>query len=160
MPADATNSNHSCPRCNVSLADVQMGQDHLQQCPQCGAVFVDRKTFQKICTDQNTQTCALALKPPPPAPIAAAKPYLKCPQCRQLMNRYKFARGSAVVTSICRAHGIWLDRDAPRLIIEFIRGGGLERAREVENELGKMAKAAEELDRALAIGDSSHTPII
>ena len=46
------------------------------------------------------------------------------------MNRINFARCSGVIVDICKGHGIWFDRDELSRIVEFIRDGGLEAARE------------------------------
>jgi len=58
--------------------------------------------------------------------------YAPCPQCGQLMNRVNFARCSGVIVDVCKAHGIWFDRDELSGIVEFIRGGGLDVARQKE----------------------------
>jgi Zn-finger nucleic acid-binding protein len=67
--------------------------------------------------------------------------YLKCPLCVNLMNRFNFAHRSGVVMEKCQKHGIWLDRDDLRRIIEFIRSGGLAIAREAEIERLKRERA-------------------
>jgi Zn-finger nucleic acid-binding protein len=48
------------------------------------------------------------------------------------MNRSNFARSSGVIVDLCKQHGVWFDADELPKIIEFINGGGLERAREKE----------------------------
>lgn len=150
------NSKQDCPRCSVPFAGAAIGKDRLEQCPECGGVFVGLGTFQKICVDQDVQAAALALSLPPAPPVAAHKPYLKCPQCQELMNRCNFARRSGVITSVCKPHGIWLDRNGLRQIIEFIRAGGLERAQAAELEEQKMAKAAKALDDAIVFHDDGY----
>ena len=60
------------------------------------------------------------------------------------MNRMNYASRSGVIINVCRPHGIWLDRDCMRQIIEFIRGGGLDQARKVEmQELVEARRRAE-----------------
>jgi Zn-finger nucleic acid-binding protein len=51
------------------------------------------------------------------------------------MNRVNFANFSGVIVDVCRQHGTWFDRDELRRIVEFIRAGGLDkaRAREIQN---------------------------
>jgi Zn-finger nucleic acid-binding protein len=49
------------------------------------------------------------------------------------MNRVNFAQCSSVIVDVCRAHGTWFDRDELRRIVEFIRAGGLEKAKAREN---------------------------
>ena len=48
------------------------------------------------------------------------------------MNRINFAHCSGVIVDICKGHGTWFDRDELREIVEFIRGGGMERSRQKE----------------------------
>jgi Zn-finger nucleic acid-binding protein len=55
--------------------------------------------------------------------------YLPCPVCKNLMNRVNFANFSNVIVDVCREHGTWFDRDELRRIVEFIRDGGLDKAR-------------------------------
>jgi Zn-finger nucleic acid-binding protein len=81
--------------------------------------------------------------------------YVPCPVCAQLMNRINFANCSNVVVDVCRDHGTWFDRDELRRIVEFIRGGGFDRAREKEireiEEQRRRLKAA----RLAGAGDES-----
>jgi Zn-finger nucleic acid-binding protein len=50
------------------------------------------------------------------------------------MNRMNFAGCSGVVIDWCRNHGTWLDHSELPRIIEFIRSGGLRKARDREKE--------------------------
>ena len=54
------------------------------------------------------------------------------------MNRVNFASCSTVVVDVCKTHGTWFDKDELRRIVEFIRAGGLDKAR---------TKQIEELER-------------
>jgi Zn-finger nucleic acid-binding protein len=58
--------------------------------------------------------------------------YSPCPACAKIMNRVNFARSSGIVLDICKAHGVWLDADELRRVLEFLRAGGLQQARERE----------------------------
>jgi Zn-finger nucleic acid-binding protein len=59
------------------------------------------------------------------------------------MNRVNFARCSGVVVDVCKGHGTWFDRDELSQIVEFIRGGGLEAAR--NKEKAQLEEARREL---------------
>ena len=76
--------------------------------------------------------------------------YLPCPKCGQLMNRLNFAHRSGVIIDICSRHGVWFDRDGLQHIIEFIRSGGMERAREIER-----AELTDEI-RRLSVFNETH----
>ncbi len=50
------------------------------------------------------------------------------------MSRMNFARCSGVIVDVCKGHCTWFDRDELRSILEFIKKGGLDVAREKEKE--------------------------
>ncbi len=124
----------SCPRCHEYLQQIAVGTTPLEECMHCGGLWIDVSSFDHICSDADAQTAATGLQLPPPVPIDSQVRYLACPQCNKLMNRMNYAGRSGIIVGICRGHGIWLDRDEMRHIIEFIRAGGLERARQNEVE--------------------------
>jgi Zn-finger nucleic acid-binding protein len=141
-------AKHKCPRCRTPLAAVSVGNTPLEECMHCGGLWVDVSRFDHICSDAEAQTAATGLKLPPPAPIDTHVRYLNCPQCANLMNRMNYAGRSGIVICVCRPHGIWLDRDEMRQIIEFIRAGGVDRARSIEKEkLSQERRALEAQSR-------------
>jgi Zn-finger nucleic acid-binding protein len=121
--AEGTKTGEVCPRCHGELLAIKVGDTPLEQCGQCGGVWVDSATFEQICSDREAQAAALGLHLPPPRDLETDVHYLKCPKCPGLMNRVCYANRSGVVIDVCRKHGIWLDRDELRRIIEFIRAG-------------------------------------
>jgi len=48
------------------------------------------------------------------------------------MNRSNFAHSSGVIIDVCKHHGVWFDSEELPKIIDFIRRGGMELARERE----------------------------
>src|SRR3569832_791108 len=60
--------------------------------------------------------------------------YRPCPVCADLMNRFNFAGCSGVILDACKPHGVWFDVDELRRIVLFIRGGGLDVARDIERQ--------------------------
>src|SRR4051812_48912028 len=140
-----------CPCCKTFMRCVAIGKTWLDECGDCFGLWVDVGTFKLICADRESQAQVLGLpqelpKHPPPQ----RRGYLPCPRCGQLMNRFNFAHHSGIVVDMCKAHGIWFDRDEMRGIIEFIRAGGLERAREFETEQLDMAKRRIEQAQSMA----------
>src|ERR1700683_1744375 len=121
-----------CPRCHADLTTVPVGKTPRRECGHCGGLWIDVKQFDGLCSDAEAQTAAMGLQLPPPVEIDVQVRYLNCPQCGKMMNEMNYAGRSGVVMQICRSHGIGLDRDEIRQIIEFIRAGGLERARQLE----------------------------
>jgi Zn-finger nucleic acid-binding protein len=118
---------------------------------------VDAASFERICQEREEQAAVLGLAAPAPHPEAsAASPqgYVPCPECARLMNRFNFAHVSGVIVDVCKGHGIWFDAEELRQIVEFIRGGGLVRAREherleLEQERQRIQRPAPEAARPL-----------
>lgn len=124
-----------CPRCQTEMDAVVIGATPLRQCLKCDGLWVDVRSFEKICADHEQQSAVLGAASAMP-PDAPGKPnrvrYVPCPECSQLMNRINFARCSGVVVDVCKNHGTWFDRDELSAIVEFIRGGGMNSARAKE----------------------------
>ena len=119
---------------------VKVGRTSLNECRQCGGLWVDNASFQQICEDRESQEAVLgvarsAAEHADTKLSAHSRMYVPCPLCRQLMNRVNFAGCSGVVIDWCKEHGTWLDHTELPQIIAFIRGGGLRKARDREKEM-------------------------
>jgi len=123
-------TNLLCPRCHGKLQGLMVGKTPLRECMGCGGIWIDVGSFDHLCSDVEDQTAATGLKIPQATGQIAGVHYLQCPQCHKLMNRLNYAERSGFIMNVCRQHGIWLDRDELREIIEFIRAGGLDKAKE------------------------------
>jgi Zn-finger nucleic acid-binding protein len=116
-----------------------------QACLACGGLWLDRTVFEQLGASRERQGAVLGALPAPAIPpvvMPGQVNYRPCPACGQRMNRVNYARQSGVVLDICRAHGLWFDRDELRRVLAFIAGGGLDRARERELEDLKEARRA------------------
>jgi Zn-finger nucleic acid-binding protein len=129
---------------------VTVGGSQLRECPRCEGIWTDTESLRQICADREKQSAVLGMPNPLPADAGVNMEqhirYLPCPICRALMNRVNFASFSNVIVDVCREHGTWFDRDELRRVVDFIRGGGLDKARARE-----MADLEE--DRRLARAD-------
>ena len=138
-----------CPRCRVEMSAVVIGGSQLARMPaSCEGIWADADSLQRICEDQEKQTAVLGMA----APLAASDTmeleqnirYIPCPVCGKLMNRVNFAHCSHVVVNVCSQHGTWFDKDELRRIVEFIRDGGLMKARAQEiADLERQRRAVE-----------------
>ncbi|MEO7658500.1 MAG: zf-TFIIB domain-containing protein, partial [Pyrinomonadaceae bacterium] len=123
-----------CPRCRSQLEKLQVGQTVLRSCSKCNGLWVDVETFETICADREKQSAVLGFldeRTVPPHQLTKIT-YIPCPDCGQLMNRNNFAKASGVIVDICKKHGVWFDTDELSSIVEFIRKGGMELARNRE----------------------------
>ncbi len=146
---------HRCPRCATGLTTTAIGAAFLEECSGCGGVWVDAQSFQEICTSREVEAAYVGAGSPLAAPVAAHHEervrYVKCPECGAVMNRVNFARWSGVVVDVCKRHGTWFDRDELRAIVEFIRKGGLDAARDKERkELELEKQRLKERERSAA----------
>lgn len=126
-----------CPSCRITLTPVAVGALRLLECGGCGGLWADVRAFERIASEREQQAAVLGAASPLPRPQAAdgarrSERYRPCPECSRLMNRVNFARCSGVVVDVCKGHGTWFDHEELRRIVEFIRAGGLDRAREHE----------------------------
>jgi len=140
-PESANVEARKCPRCRTEMNSVVIAATTLSECSRCEGLWVDVRSFEKICADREEQVAVLGTATPSTVArdeISKVK-YVPCPECSQLMNRMNFARCSGVIVDICKNHGTWFDRDELSRIIEFIRGGGLNASRAKE----KLAIAEE-----------------
>jgi Zn-finger nucleic acid-binding protein len=139
-----------CPRCHANMEAVTIGNSKVRECPQCEGIWTDAETLRQICADQEKQAAVLGLPTQLPTNDGVEMEkqirYLPCPVCGEMMNRVNFANFSGVIVDVCRLHGTWFDRDELRRIVEFIRAGGLDKAR--AREIANL-----EADRRLANAD-------
>ena len=125
-----------CPRCKSDMASVTIGSEPMRECERCGGLWVEVAVFDRICANREKQSIVLggASIAPGHQPEANGETetvrYIPCPQCQDLMNRINFARCSGVIVDVCRGHGTWFDRDELSEVVQFIRGGGLDLARQ------------------------------
>ena len=137
-----------CPGCQDQMQPVAVGKAKLWECAGCEGMWLDAATLQQIC-DQKEQQAAVLGMPVETAPAHALDPnfhYRPCPVCQALMNRLNFAHCSGVILDVCKQHGTYFDRDELRRIVEFIRAGGLEKAR--ARELANLKAEHERLVNA------------
>lgn len=129
-----------CPRCRIDMSAITIGATAMRECERCGGLWVEVSALAEICADREQQSAVLGAALPAPARRLPATndsekiSYAPCPHCAQLMNRVNFARCSGVILDVCKGHGTWFDRDELSGIVQFIRGGGLDLARQKEKQ--------------------------
>jgi Zn-finger nucleic acid-binding protein len=140
-----------CPRCKVEeLAVVHLGATEVHECGKCHGLWVESATFEELCVDRERQSAALgrasAAFVPGQRSFESKVRYAPCPVCNQLMHRLNFAKCSGVIVDSCKPHGTWFDRDELQHIVEFLRRGGMEVAR--QKEIAELEAARRRLELA------------
>jgi Zn-finger nucleic acid-binding protein len=138
-------SGRPCPRCTTPqrpqpLTAHLVGQTLIDQCPECGGLWVDQEAFERLtekADQQQSAQAALGRLPPPRRPLDASASkvvYLRCPDCETVMNRRNYAKRSGVIVDVCQAHGIWFDSGELPRVLAFVRAGGLDESRRKDLE--------------------------
>lgn len=148
-----------CPRCEVPMRGMSMGDFSVVQCAECSGVFVPHETFEMM---QETRDAAIFST----HGIARATveteevvKYVRCPVCLKMMNRTNFARISGVIIDSCRDHGIWFDPGEVEKIMAFVARGGLQKAKAVEMERYKQEDALRRIRNMPTSGQQVDAPI-
>ena len=118
-----------CPGCDGALERVDVGKTVLLECTRCDGTWIDADRFEALRADGEAQAAVLHRYAGRPRAASTAVKYRKCLRCKKMMNRVNFARLSGAVVDVCRGHGTFLDAGELHQIVEFLRGGGMERAR-------------------------------
>jgi Zn-finger nucleic acid-binding protein len=141
----------SCPACRAPLHGVAVGATSLLECDRCDGVWVDADAFERLCAEAAIQTAILHQYPATTIPEVQAVRYRPCARCGRLMNRINFGRVSGVIVEVCKGHGTFLDPGELHRIVEFIREGGLDRARARQiEELRHREQAVKRAEARLA----------
>ena len=134
-----------CPECKEPLERTMLGGVAVEQCLACGGLWMARPSFEHLCGDRETRAALVGYLPPADlAGRSEAVRYRPCPACRQFMNRTNYGRISGVVVDVCKADGVWFDRDELRRVLEFIQAGGMEKSRD------RQIRDLKEAERQLA----------
>jgi Zn-finger nucleic acid-binding protein len=132
--AEAEDASVRCPGCRNEMQRIDLGGTPLMECQACDGVWVEAEVFEKICIDRAAQAAVLHRFTRERQPGVERVKYRPCASCGKMMNRVNFGRMSGTVVDVCRGHGTFLDAGELHQIVEFIHGGGLERARERQIE--------------------------
>ena len=118
-----------CSACKGTMTRLAIGSTTVLECAACDGLWVDAETFERLCADREAQAAVLHKVEDKAHLKGGAVKYRPCVRCGQMMNRVNFGRVSGVVVDVCKGHGTFLDAGELHAIVQFIIGGGLERAR-------------------------------
>ncbi len=127
-------SDKHCPRCRVLLHGRKVGEFSVMVCDSCLGMFIPHETFEMMQDTSDRAIEQFRGLPRGRLKLDDTIRYVRCPVCRQMMNRTNFGRISGVIVDTCRDHGIWFDAGEMEKIMDFIAKGGVEHARKIELE--------------------------
>ncbi|HEX6966119.1 MAG TPA: zinc ribbon domain-containing protein [Gemmatimonadaceae bacterium] len=135
-----------CPGCAGEMPGVRIGTTTMHQCAQCGSAWLAPDVFAALCADKESRGQLAAAVGGAAGPATIAHPqrvrYVHCAVCNAIMNRVNFGHISGIIVDVCKAHGVWFERDELRGVLSFIERGGLEQARAHEEALRATQQAS------------------
>lgn len=139
---DSEADDAPCPRCRKPLAREPTGG--LRSCDTCGGVLVDHATLAALVREVEANPAGRpsleARRSGSGRMVLDEVRYLPCPDCATSMNRRNFGRTSGVIVDVCMVHGTWFDAGELTRTVSFVAGGGLARARALEEAEERRAR--------------------
>jgi Zn-finger nucleic acid-binding protein len=155
---ESTDASGTCPGCRGELHKVDVGKTALLECATCDGAWMDAKAFEALCADGEAQAAVLHRYAGRGETPTIAVKYRRCLRCGKMMNRVNFGRLSGTVVDVCRGHGTYLDAGELHHIVTFIRGGGMERARQHQlDELRQEQQKLQALEWRVRSREAMHT---
>jgi Zn-finger nucleic acid-binding protein len=146
--SDGPESERICPRCEEPLESIKIKAGHdfeLDRCRTCLGIFFDLSELEDLLRTDNLERGRIDFSrfdvlaednTREDWPVG----YIRCPVCREMMNRRSYGPRSGVVADSCKNHGIWLDGGELGKLLKWERTGGLlkkeeeEKARAMESD--------------------------
>ncbi len=140
-----------CPRCRIAMFGQNVGDFTVMACEECRGLFIPNETFEMMqeTSERVIQSTATpyTTKDDGKTDFNINMAYVRCPVCRNMMNRQNFARVSGVIIDACSKHGLWFDAGELERIMDFIAKGGLQTSRQRELERLKHEEQMAKLRR-------------
>ena len=130
---------------------LEVGATTMLECKACDGVWLDASVFEALCADKQAQAAVIHRFDRAAVSGKERVRYRPCARCGKMMNRVNSGRLSGTIVDVCRGHGTYLDPGELHRIVEFIHGGGLDRAREHQiQELKDKERELQEKEHRLA----------
>ncbi|KYF79365.1 hypothetical protein BE11_42875 [Sorangium cellulosum] len=147
-----------CSDCDEPFSAFHAATGLLRDCGRCGGQLVDHALLRDLLERRESYGRSAPRPPRRPEHVDVRVRYVRCPACRQPMNRKNFAGKSGIIVDICREHGTWFDRGELPQLLSFVASGGAARARQQQTEEAERARRQAELARDAARRASAVAP--
>ena len=129
----AEGSKLACPDCKLPLHAFKAGAGELYACERCGGQMVTHGLLRSLVEQKDVLGSALPTGSEAVRgnPLSDRVRYRPCPACEQFMHRKNFGGTSGIVVDVCTLHGTFFDPGELPRVLEFVRRGGLAKARAV-----------------------------
>ncbi len=143
-----TDDNLPCPHCFTPLDVIEFDTEpaiRIERCTKCFGMFFNPGELEALLEAKTNPL--VWLDPVQLNRIAEdfgydhEQLYLKCPMCAERMSHINFAGRSGVILDRCGAHGVWLEGNELRRLLEWWRAGGKHLHQQYEAERVKRMYA-------------------
>jgi Zn-finger nucleic acid-binding protein len=107
-----TQARFCCPTCGQDLARLVYEGTLLNNCDNCGGLWLDRGELGALIqlAREKLQRLRTQLEPPNPATLSGDAAGAVCPTCRDEMRYHEYGLGSGVFIHQCEGcRGLWMD---------------------------------------------------
>lgn len=121
--------------------DLRVGKGFfVEQCEDCWGLFFDPRELEYVIDEAvlpsiEADMQRMRMLAEEAAPNYSDVKYVKCPVCREIMNRRNFGARSGVIVDRCSRHGVWLDGGEMRRLLLWVKAGGLEYDRQQRDQM-------------------------
>jgi Zn-finger nucleic acid-binding protein len=121
-----------CPNCDKALQTIRLKMAEplaIERCQTCYGLFFDKGEIELILQSSVSNVFDINFQHIDNINKDRYRKqqkirYVKCPECRRLMNRVNFGQRSGVIIDQCIIHGIWLDNGELTHLLEWKKAGG------------------------------------
>jgi Zn-finger nucleic acid-binding protein len=132
-----------CPRCETRMQTVDLGLGGrflIERCDTCLGIFFDTGELESLLDGSVKHVYEIdferlnTLIEQESEFVEHGRMYVKCPVCREMMNRRSYGARSGVVADTCKEHGVWLDGGELSKLLRWAKAGGRIHADNVRRE--------------------------
>ena len=115
----------NCPKCGVTMNEVEVKSIQLDHCPQCAGTWYDQgelRLLEEKGSHREYRWVDLELWREPAKLRVARESACRCPRDGAALATLSYA-GSDVIVEVCpTCYGIWLERGQSDRILEYLEG--------------------------------------
>ena len=105
-----------CPTCSRPLERYALKGINADRCPNCEGTWLDFAELDELedtVFDKDTHKGSIILKTTPG--------HLKCPECGNVMKKFKYRLYELELDYCTEHHGFWLDKGEEKRVVEIMK---------------------------------------